>query len=110
MATNIDFINYICEQAADAGEIEYKKMFGEYGIYCNKKYVALAADNQLFVKVTEKGRAYLKEEVLAPPYTGATPIFLIESLDDKEYISELIRITYDELPEPKPKRSRSPKK
>ncbi|MBL8995161.1 MAG: TfoX/Sxy family protein [Spirochaetia bacterium] len=79
-------------------------MFGEYAIYCNEKLVALICDNHLFVKPTEKGRAFLKVPVEAPPYPGAKPSFLIqEKISDSAWLTKLIKITADELPLPKAK-------
>ena len=83
----------------NAGTITYKKMFGEYALYSDGKVVALVCDNQLFVKPTEGGRSFIGDVVEAPPYPGAKMSFLIEDkIDDREWISELIRITAKELP------------
>ena len=54
MATTTDFIEYVCEQLSSVGAIRYRKMFGEYGIYCNRKIVGVICDDQLFLKITEK--------------------------------------------------------
>ena len=82
-------------------------MFGEYGVYADKKIFGLICDNKLFIKPTEAGRAFIKNPVEAPPYPGAKPSFLIEDkLDDREWLSELVRITVIELPEPKPKKKK----
>ncbi len=108
MASDINFINYIVEQMEDAGSIRFRKMFGEYAIYCNEKVVALVCDNKLFVKPTNSGRDFIGEVVEAPAYKGAKPSFLIEEkLDDKEWLSELIRLTQNELPKPKPKKKKT---
>lgn len=37
MGTTVDFIKYVCDQIAGAGEIHYRKMFGEYMVYVNDK-------------------------------------------------------------------------
>ena len=104
MASDLSFVEFIVEQIKNAGEITYKKMFGEYAIYSNGKVVALICDNQLFVKPTEPGRNFIGEVREAPPYPGAKLSFLIEDkFEDSDWISELIRITARELPEPKPK-------
>ncbi|HEY5490005.1 MAG TPA: TfoX/Sxy family protein, partial [Gemmatimonadaceae bacterium] len=66
MATEASFAVYICDQLSDAGGISARKMFGEYGIYRHGKIVALACDNQLFVKPTPAGEA-----VLGTPTWGA---------------------------------------
>jgi len=107
MSSDLNFIEFIVDQINDAGKITYKKMFGEYTIYCNDKVVALICENQLFVKPTESGRTYIGDVVEAPPYPGAKLYYLIEEkLEDREWISNLIRITEQELPEPKPKKKK----
>ncbi len=80
-------------------------MFGEYAVYCEGKVVALICDNQLFIKPTEAGKSFIGDVVEAPPYPGAKPSFLIgEHIEDKEWISHLVRLTEKELPAPKPKK------
>ena len=104
MASNADFVQYIVDQCAGAGEIMAKKMFGDYGIYCNGKIFGLICDNHFYVKPTEAGRAILREIKLCPPYEGAKDYFYIEDVDDRDYLSSLVRETYKELPMPKPKK------
>ncbi|MBN2363846.1 TfoX/Sxy family protein [candidate division WOR-3 bacterium] len=110
MATDKDFIEFIADQMADTGKIAYRKMFGEYVVYCDGKVVALVCDNKLFVKPTEGGKRFIGDVVEAPPYPGAKMSFLIEDkFEDSEWLSELISITKNELPEPKPKKKKSRK-
>jgi TfoX/Sxy family transcriptional regulator of competence genes len=110
MASDQTFVDYIVDQISNAGVIASRKMFGEYALYCDHKVVALICDNQLFVKPTEGGRAYIGEPVEAPPYPGAKLSFLIEDkTEDGEWLSELIRITASELPAPKPKKEKRKK-
>jgi len=104
MATDKTFLNFILDQLETAGEITAKPMFGEYAVYSGGKLFALLADNRFLVKPTESGRAFIKDVVEASPYPGAKPCFLIENLDDREWLAELVRITVKELPMPKPKR------
>ena len=107
MATELEFMEFLADQMAGAGEIAYKKMFGEFAVYCGGKVVALVCDNQLFVKPTAAGRAFIGEPTEAPAYPGAKNSFRIEdAFEDREWISELIRITARELPAPKPKKSK----
>jgi len=107
MASDIDFVEFIVDQISEAGEISYRKMFGEYCVYCNSKVVALICDNNLFVKPTKGGRKFIKDVTEVPAYSGAKPSFLIEDkLDDSQWLSELIKISYNELPEPKKKKKR----
>ncbi len=105
MATDPEFMDFLADQMAGAGAISYRKMFGEYAVYCDGKVVALVCDNQLFVKPTAAGRAYLGAPVAAPAYPGAKDSFLIEdAFEDRDWISELIRITARELARPMPKK------
>ena len=107
MASDEAFIEFVVDQMSDAGRIASRKMFGEYAIYCDDKVVALVCDNQLFVKPTEKGKDYIGDVVEAPPYPGAKQHFLVEDrFEDREWISELIRITAQEVPNSKPKKSK----
>ena len=68
MASNIDFVQYITDQCSGAGEIEARKMFGDWGMYCNGKIFGLVSDNGFYVKPTEAGRKMLRSEMLRPPY------------------------------------------
>lgn len=101
MASNADFVQYIADQCSGAGEIVAKKMFGDYGIYCNGKIFGLICDDRFYLKPTEAGRALLRKEELWPPYDGAKDYFYIADVDDRDYLSSLVRETYKALPEPK---------
>lgn len=107
MASDKNFVEFVLEQIKNAGEITAKKMFGEYGIYTDEKLFGLICDNKLFIKPTNSGRAFIGNVVEASPYEGAKPSFLIEEkIEDSEWLSELVRISVKELPEPKPKRKK----
>lgn len=110
MASDLNFVEYICDQINETGQVSFRKMFGEYAIYYDEKVVALVCNNQLFVKPTASGRSMIDTMVEAPPYPGAKPYFLIgEKLEDRQWMSNLIQLTAIELPAPKPKKSK-PKK
>lgn len=103
MASNQGTVDFVVEQMEGAGNVSARKMFGEYGVFCDGKMVAIIADDCLYVKPTVSGRAYLGTVDETPPYQGAKPYFLIsgEQWDDGEWLSELIRLTTAELPLPK---------
>ena len=96
MASTKDFIEYVCDQIRGAGEISYRKMFGEYALYCNGKVVALICDDQVFVRKTPAATAILGENAEeAPPYPGAKPHFLVSDLDNQKFMARLIRSICD---------------
>lgn len=104
MSTESGFAEHVFDLLRDAGGITAKKMFGEYGIYRHGKIVALACDNQLFVKPTTAGAAVLGTPTYGAPYPGAKPHFNVsELLDDSATLVRLIVATDAALPAPRPK-------
>ncbi len=101
MASNIEFVQYVCEQIAQAGEIAWRLMFGDYCVYCDKKPVALICDNQLFVKITPEGKKEFPHLPQAAPYPGAKPYFLVEDVDNSQTAARLVRLTADRITVPK---------
>ncbi|UEP33194.1 MULTISPECIES: TfoX/Sxy family protein [unclassified Burkholderia] len=102
MASSQGTVDFIVEQMALAGTVSARKMFGEYGIYCDGKMVALVCDDRLFVKPTSDGRAFVGACDEASPYPAAKPHLVIDGdrWDDREWLSTLIRITAAQLPVP----------
>lgn len=108
MSTSQSTVDYILEQIAGAGDVVAKKMFGEYGLYCDGKIFALVCDDELFFKPTDAAKRYIGDYVEKPPFADAPkPYLLIEELDDADWLTGLIKATVAELPAPKPK---APKK
>jgi TfoX/Sxy family transcriptional regulator of competence genes len=100
MASDREFVTYVCEQLRGAGEISSRRMFGEAAIYLQSKVVGLVCDNQLFLKATEAGRAKIGAAIESPPFPGASNWFLMADLDDPEFLAEVVRATADALPVP----------
>ena len=107
MASEQNFVDFVIEQIRNAGEVTAKKMFGEYGLYADGKLFGLICDNKFFIKPTISGREFIGNVIEAPPYEGAKPSFLIEEeIEDSDWLSELVRISLNELPPPKPKKKK----
>jgi TfoX/Sxy family transcriptional regulator of competence genes len=106
MSTSQRTIDFLLEQLAGAGDVSARAMFGEFGLYCDGKIVGLICNDQLYVKPTKAGRAFIGDVAEAPPYRGAKPSLLIDGdqCEDGEWLSELIRLSAAELPLPKPKK------
>lgn len=103
MASSLEFMEYVAGQVSGAGEITYRKMFGEYGIYCDGKFFGTVEDNQFYMKITQAGFDLMPGAGVASPREGAR-FFLIEELEDRAFLSELIRRTCEHLPAPKPRK------
>ncbi len=97
MSSDKGFVDYVVEQLRDAGSIRSKKMFGEYGLYCDEVFFAVICDDQLFIKITPQGEAAYPALPKAPPYEGAKESFFVENVDDRERMTALTRLTCEAL-------------
>ena len=112
MASKQGNVDFVLEQMAQAADVSARKMFGEYAIYSRGKIVALFCDDELFVKPTAAGKAFIGRVTEGAPYPGAKLWYSIggDAWEDGEWLSELIRVTERELPAPKPKTKPKPSK
>ena len=97
MASHQDFVDYVTEQLREAGTIRSRKMFGEYGLYCDGVFFAVICDDQFFIKVTPQGEVAFPDLPKAPPYEGAKDSFLVEDVENRKLMTELTRITCEAL-------------
>jgi len=108
MASDLSFVEYVCDQIRNAGVITYKKMFGEYLVYTNGKPAVLICDNTAFVKILPCVEQFLKTAEKGYPYKGAKEHYVVD-VDDSETLSAIVR-TLDKntnLPKPKKKKSKN---
>lgn len=107
MPCSDDYIQYVLEQIGPAGDISVRKMFGEYGLYMDGKVMGLICDNQVFLKKTGAGTDLLGEDAMEGyAYPGAKASFVFENLDDQDFVIEVLRATWEQLPYPKPKKNK----
>lgn len=105
MASHQDFVDYVAEQLREAGAIRSRKMFGEYGLFCDGIFFAVICGDQLFVKATPEGEAAFPDLPKAPPYEGARDYLWVEDVDDRDTMTALTRLTCLALQDP-PKKGR----
>ena len=53
MASSPEFMQSVAALLEDAGTITYRKMFGEYCVYCDGKLFGCVCDDRPLVKITE---------------------------------------------------------
>ena len=106
MATSERTIAFMLDQLRDVAGVSARKMFGEYAVYVRDKVVALVCDDQMFVKLTDAGRALLGpryKEGFAYPGAKASILVAVDDLEDSDRLAELVRTTDAALPPPRPK-------
>lgn len=106
MSSDVDFVQYIADQCAGAGTIHFRKIFGDYGIYCDGKIIGLVCDNLFYLKPTDTVSPILQTVDPRPPYDGAKDYFCISEIDDRDYLRLLVSETCKALPPAKSKRKR----
>ncbi len=102
MATQISFINYVCEQLDGIGNIHYKKMFGEYMVYVNNKPVIIVCDNTAYVKKHECIKEMMENASVGFPYNGAKEHYVLD-IDDANFSKMVVSKIEEITPVPKKK-------
>ena len=101
MASSKEYLSFIKEQLSELDDVAYRAMMGEYIIYYRGKIVGGIYDDRLLVKPTCSARGYMPDAAAEPPYEGAKEMLIVDNVDDREYLAELFRAMYDELPMPR---------
>ena len=104
MASSKEYLNFILEQLSELDDVTYRAMMGEYIIYYRGKIVGGIYDDRLLVKPTKSAVAMMPNADMELPYEGAKEMLLVDDVDNKEFLRELLETMYEELPAPKKKK------
>ena len=104
MASNKEYLEFIMEQLAGLEDVSWRAMMGEYIIYYRGKIVGGIYDDRFLVKPVEAAVAMMPEAEMEQPYEGAKEMLLVDDVDDREFLCELLEAMCDELPAPKKKK------
>ena len=106
MASSKDYSDFIIEQLSGLDEITARKMMGEYVLYYRGKIIGGIYDNRFLVKLTPSAREKMPDAPLELPYDGAKPMLLVDNVENRDFLKELVLAMYEELPEPKKNRKK----
>lgn len=106
MASNKEYLAYILEQLSELEDIRYRAMMGEYILYYREKVVGGIYDDRFLIKNVKSARESMPDASLERPYEGAKEMLLVENVEDKEFLMELFKAIYDELPALKSKKKK----
>lgn len=104
MASSKEYLDSILEQLSELYDVTYRAMLGEYIIYYRGKIVGGIYDDRLLVKPTKTAVAMMPNADMELPYEGAKEMLLVDDVDNKEFLRELLEAMYEELPAPKKKK------
>ena len=95
MSSSTQFKDFILEQLRELDNITCKSMMGEFLLYYNKTLFGGIYDNRLLIKITNSNQKYLLTKDI--PYKGAKPMYLVDNIEDIDYLTDLIKATYEDL-------------
>lgn len=88
MATTKEYRDFVLEKLNQLDNITYKSMMGEYLLYYNNILFGGIYDNRLLVKIVESNKKYNMQETI--PYDGAKNMYLVDGIDNRETLKEMI--------------------
>jgi TfoX/Sxy family transcriptional regulator of competence genes len=101
MASSKDYLDFILEQLSELEDISYRTMMGEYIIYYRGKVVGGIYDDRFLVKPVKAAVTMMPDADLEIPYEGAKKMLLVDDVENREFLRELLEAMYDELLVPK---------
>ena len=106
MSSSKDYLEYVLDQLSDLEDISSRAMIGEYIIYYRGKIIGGIYDDRFLVKPVQAAIAMMPNAERELPYEGAKEMLLVERLDDREFLKDLLESMYEELPAPKKNKRR----
>ena len=103
MASGKEYLNFVLEQLSELEDVSWRPMMGEYIIYYRGKAFGGIYDDRFLVKPTAAAKAMMPDAKRELPYDGAKEMLLVENVDNREFLAELLQAMYPELPAPKKK-------
>ena len=101
MASSKDYLEYILDQLSELDGISYRAMMGEYIIYFHGKVIGGIYDDRFLVKPVKSALAMMPDADMELPYEGAKEMLLVDDVENRAFLRELLEAMYDELPAPK---------
>ena len=104
MASSREYLDFILEQLSELDGVYYRTMMGEYIIYYREKVVGGIYDDRFLVKPVKSAAAMMPNAERELPYEGAKEMLLVDNVENRAFLRDLLEAMYDELPAPKKKK------
>ncbi len=104
MASSREYLDFILDQLSALDGITARAMMGEYIIYLNGKIVGGIYDDRFLVKPTKSAEKMMPDAPRELPYEGAKEMLLVDNVENRAFLEELISAVAGDLPEPKKRR------
>ena len=104
MASSKKYLDFMLEQLSGLDEISYRVMMGEYIIYYRGKIVGGIYDDRFLVKPTKSAVAMMLDADTELPYEGSKEMLLVDNVENRDFLRDLLEAMYMELPNVKKKK------
>ena len=104
MASSAQYLDFILEQLSLLDGISHRAMMGEYILYYQGRVFGGIYDDRFLVKITPSALALLPDAARELPYDGAKEMLLVDNVEDRAFLRELVARMAPELPAPKRKK------
>ena len=104
MGSSIAYLEFIMDQLSLLDDVDYKAMMGEFIIHYKGKIVGGIYDDRFLVKPTKSAKKLMPDASLELPYEGANKMLMVDEVEDREFLENLLNAMVSELPEPKKKK------
>ena len=101
MASTKEYLDFVMEQLSGLDEISSRAMMGEYILYYRGKVFGGIYDNRFLVKPVPVALKLMPDAEMELPYDGAKEMILVDNVDDRQFLCELVESMWDELPKKK---------
>ncbi len=98
MGSSKEYLEYILEQLSDLEDISHRAMMGEYILYYRGKIFGGIYDDRFLIKPVKIAKEMMPDADMELPYDGAKEMILVDDVENREFLKELIEAMYDELP------------
>ena len=100
MASSRSYLDFILDQLSEIDEITWRKMMGEYILYYRGKIVGGIYEDRFLVKPVKSAVAMMPNAVMERPYEGAREMLLVDNVENRDFLKELLEVIFNELPTP----------
>ena len=105
MASGKGYLDFILDQLSELEDVSYQAMMGEFILYYHGKVIGGIYDDRFLVKPTKSAAAMMPDAQRELPYEGAKEMLLVDNVENREFLRELLEAMDGELPAPKKKKA-----
>jgi TfoX/Sxy family transcriptional regulator of competence genes len=101
-----EYLDFVMEQLSGLDELSSRAMMGTYILYYRGRIFGGIYDDRLLVKPVPMALRLMPDAEMELPYNGAKEMILVDNVDDRQFLCELVESMWEELPMKKSKKKK----